>query len=64
MAKNEGGIIGFGSTYRIHEPGALVFVNAPFPSSTPSSRSRRRCLSAKAIAGRLSSAGRWSTSAP
>jgi hypothetical protein len=31
MAKNEGGIIGFGSTYRIHEPGPLVFVNAPFP---------------------------------
>jgi hypothetical protein len=56
MAKNEGGIIGFGSTYPIHEPGALVFVNAPFPSSTPSSRSRPRCLSAKAIAGRLSSA--------
>jgi hypothetical protein len=23
MAKNEGGIIGFGSTYRMHEPGAL-----------------------------------------
>ncbi|EXI83726.1 MAG: Glutamate synthase [NADPH] large chain [Candidatus Accumulibacter sp. BA-94] len=31
MAKNQGGIIGFGSTYRIHEAGALVFVNAPFP---------------------------------
>jgi glutamate synthase domain-containing protein 2 len=31
MAKDEGGIIGFGSTYRIHEPGALIFVNAPFP---------------------------------
>ena len=31
MAKNEGGIIGFGSTYRIHEAGALVFVNAPLP---------------------------------
>ncbi len=31
MAKNEGGIIGFGSTYRIHAPGALVFVNAAFP---------------------------------
>ena len=31
MAKNEGGIIGFGSTYPLHEPGALVFVNAPFP---------------------------------
>ena len=31
MAKNEGGIIGFGSTYRIHETGALIFANAPFP---------------------------------
>jgi glutamate synthase domain-containing protein 2 len=31
LAKNEGGIIGFGSTYNIHEPGALIFVNAPFP---------------------------------
>ncbi|WP_300317185.1 FMN-binding glutamate synthase family protein [Accumulibacter sp.] len=31
MAKNEGGIIGFGSTYPLHQPGALVFVNAPFP---------------------------------
>jgi len=31
LAKNEGGIIGFGSTYDLHEPGALVFVNAPFP---------------------------------
>ena len=31
LAKNEGGMIGFGSTYNLHEPGALVFVNAPFP---------------------------------
>lgn len=31
LAKNEGGSIGFGSTYRLHEPGALIFVNAPFP---------------------------------
>ena len=31
LAKNEGGIIGFGSTYNIHELGALIFVNAPFP---------------------------------
>src|SRR5574339_380835 len=30
-AKNEGGIIGFGSTYDLHAPGALIFVNAPFP---------------------------------
>lgn len=31
MAKDEGGIIGFGSTYNLHEPGAILFVNAPFP---------------------------------
>jgi len=31
LAKNEGGILGFGSTYNIHDPGALIFVNAPFP---------------------------------
>ncbi|WP_051079117.1 FMN-binding glutamate synthase family protein [Methyloversatilis thermotolerans] len=31
LAKNEGGLIGFGSTYALHEPGALIFVNAPFP---------------------------------
>ena len=31
LAKNEGGIIGFGSTYNLREPGALIFVNAPFP---------------------------------
>lgn len=31
LAKNEGGILGFGSTYRIDEPGAILFVNAPFP---------------------------------
>jgi glutamate synthase domain-containing protein 2 len=31
LAKNEGGIIGFGSTYDLHSPGALIFVNAPFP---------------------------------
>jgi glutamate synthase domain-containing protein 2 len=31
LAKNEGGIIGFGSTYSLHEAGALIFVNAPFP---------------------------------
>ncbi|MBZ0142380.1 MAG: FMN-binding glutamate synthase family protein [Rhodocyclaceae bacterium] len=31
LAKDEGGIIGFGSTYDLHQPGALVFVNAPFP---------------------------------
>lgn len=30
LAKNEGGILGFGSTYDLHEPGALIFVNAPF----------------------------------
>lgn len=31
LAKNEGGVIGFGSTYNLKEPGAVVFVNAPFP---------------------------------
>jgi glutamate synthase domain-containing protein 2 len=31
LAKNEGGIIGFGSTYDLHSPGALIFVNHPFP---------------------------------
>lgn len=31
LAKNEGGVIGFGSTYNLKEPGALIFVNAPFP---------------------------------
>ena len=31
LAKNEGGIIGFGSTYDLHLPGALIFVNHPFP---------------------------------
>jgi len=31
LAKNEGGILGFGSTYNLNESGALVFVNAAFP---------------------------------
>ena len=31
LAKNEGGVIGFGSTYDLHQPGALLFVNAGFP---------------------------------
>jgi glutamate synthase domain-containing protein 2 len=31
LAKNEGGVIGFGSTYDLRQPGALVFVNHPFP---------------------------------
>lgn len=31
LAKNESSMIGFGSTYRLYEPGALLFVNAPFP---------------------------------
>lgn len=30
LAKNEGGIVGFGSTYDLHQSGALIFVNAPF----------------------------------
>lgn len=32
LAKNEGGILGFGSTYDPNAPGALVFVNAAFPT--------------------------------
>lgn len=32
LAKNEGGILGFGSTYDLNAPGALVFVNAAFPT--------------------------------
>jgi glutamate synthase domain-containing protein 2 len=31
LAKAEGGIIGFGSTNDLREPGSIVFVNAPFP---------------------------------
>ena len=31
LAKNEGGILGFGSTYDLHRSGALIFVNHPFP---------------------------------
>src|SRR3989442_7158968 len=33
VAKQEdgGGLIGFGSTYDIKAPGAILFVNAPFP---------------------------------
>ena len=30
-AKDEGGVIGFGSTNDLHEPGSILFVNAPFP---------------------------------
>ena len=31
LAKNEGGTVGFCSTYDLHMPGALIFVNHPFP---------------------------------
>src|SRR5215210_6461941 len=31
LAKNEGGLIGFGSTFDLREPGSIIFVNAPFP---------------------------------
>lgn len=31
LAKNEGGMLGFGSTYDVTQPGALLFVNAAFP---------------------------------
>ncbi|MDB5862893.1 MAG: FMN-binding glutamate synthase family protein, partial [Betaproteobacteria bacterium] len=30
-AKNEGGLIGFGSTNDLREPGSIIFVNHPFP---------------------------------
>ncbi|MDO8438359.1 MAG: FMN-binding glutamate synthase family protein [Nitrosomonadaceae bacterium] len=30
-AKNEVGIVGFGSTNDLREPGSIIFVNAPFP---------------------------------
>ena len=30
LAKNEGGIVGFGSTNNLSEPGNILFVNAPF----------------------------------
>ena len=30
-AKNLGGTIGFGSTYDLREPGAIIFVNSPYP---------------------------------
>lgn len=31
LAKNEGGMLGFGSTYDVTQSGALLFVNAAFP---------------------------------
>lgn len=31
LAKNEGGMLGFGSTYDLQQTGAILFVNAPFP---------------------------------
>lgn len=31
LAKDEGGVIGFGSTNNQNEPGSIVFVNAPYP---------------------------------
>ncbi len=31
LAKAEGGMIGFGSTQDLREPGSVIFVNAPFP---------------------------------
>ncbi len=31
LAKDEGGVIGFGSTNNAGEPGSILFVNAPFP---------------------------------
>ena len=31
LAKDEGGVIGFGSTNNSNEPGSILFVNAPYP---------------------------------
>ncbi|MSQ69740.1 MAG: FMN-binding glutamate synthase family protein [Betaproteobacteria bacterium] len=31
LAKDEGGVIGFGSTNNTNEPGSILFVNAPYP---------------------------------
>jgi len=31
VAKDEGGLVGFGSTNDLREPGSIIFVNAPFP---------------------------------
>ncbi len=31
-AKGVGGVIGFGSTNDLREPGSIIFVNAPFPA--------------------------------
>jgi glutamate synthase domain-containing protein 2 len=31
LAKGEGGILGFGSTMDLREPGSIIFVNAPYP---------------------------------
>ncbi len=31
LAKNEGGVIGFGSTNDQNQPGSILFVNAPYP---------------------------------
>jgi glutamate synthase domain-containing protein 2 len=31
LAKAEGGILGFGSTNDLREPGSIIFVNAPYP---------------------------------
>lgn len=30
-AKNQGGIVGFGSSYDLREPGSIIFVNHPYP---------------------------------
>src|SRR3989304_1897576 len=31
LAKDEGGVIGFGSTNNTNEPGSILFVNHPYP---------------------------------
>ena len=44
LAKNEGGDIGFGSTYDLHQPGALIFVNHRSRCSRRSGCRRRRSI--------------------
>ena len=56
LAKDEGGIIGFGSTADLREPGSIMFVNAAFPGprggarATPDAGDRRGLLPASFLA--------------
>ena len=64
LAKDEGGIIGFGSTNDMREPGTIIFVNARLPGARGgASRRPRRSSSARATAASRSRRARSSTSA-